>query len=250
VKVEENNLSNQNCFALRTREEVDRFSQLFSLYYRTHFQMAIEHISLLKAFDQFQSHQEPGRLFTAMLDVHINLNLVFAELQQVGGTWNKHFSKGKLEGGSVIDSKEKFFGKMKIHQHSTAFVLRYRAIWDKLMGFLILAFLPARYDDFRRAKSRKRMFIKLAQSAPEIGGEFAKQVSEVLDKFDQRFRTPEAHGTGALRKWTFTMDSMEKNPQVDLWGYWNALNNTTIAIAKLLNIHNESPPINKSSTIT
>jgi hypothetical protein len=78
--------------------------------------------------------------------------LLYLDSNAVGGTWNQLFSKGKLEGGSVLDSEAKFFGKMDIHRFNTAYVLRYRALWDKLMGLMILIFVPNEYDLFAGAQ--------------------------------------------------------------------------------------------------
>jgi hypothetical protein len=138
-----------------------------------------------------------------------------------------------------LDTKERFFAKMKAHQHASAYILRYRAFWDKLMGFLILAYLPDNYEEFRRAKSRKRKFVQLAKESTFLGEEFADNVSKLIEDFDRKFRTPEAHGTGSLRKWSFLMEDPISNPQSELLSCWNALNSIVVQIVERLDIQYE-----------
>ena len=227
-------------FVLCNQEEVEQFDRLLGMYFKSQIGWTPGHISLTKAFDRFQTHPEPGRLFTALLDLHVNLNLLLTELNGFGGIWNKYYTTKIFEGGgSILDSKERFFAKMKAHQHASAYVLRYRAIWDKLMGFLVLFFLPADYEHFRGAKSRRRVFIQLAKKSPHLGEEFGKQVGELIETFDRKFRTPEAHDTGSLRKWSFLLENPHLNSQSELISFWNASNKLIVHIAQLLDIEYE-----------
>lgn len=129
-------------FKLKTREDVERFEALMLQYSEARTQLALNHIPLVKAWDQLHHRKDGGRVFTALLDIYLNLHMLHLDLTSVGGTWNSSFSKGKLEGGSVLDSSAKFFRKMDLHRFSSAFILRYRAIWDKIMGFFLLLFSP------------------------------------------------------------------------------------------------------------
>lgn len=230
---------NAQRFVLRNKEEVEQFSQLLGMYCKSQIGWTPGHISLTKAFDQFHTHPESGKLFAALLDLHISLNLLFLELYQFVGIWNKYHTTKIFEGGgSVLDSKERFFAKMKAHQYASAYVLRYRAIWDKLMGVFILVFLPDDYEHFRKAKSRKRMFVRLTKKSLYLGEELGNQVGELIEEFDRKFRTPEAHATGSLRTWSFLMEDPILNSQSELLSYWNALNNIVAQMVKLLDIEN------------
>ena len=62
-------------------------------------------------------------------------------------------------------------------------------------------------------------------------------LTEFLDKFDDSFRTAEAHGTGVLRKSSFTMETLDKNPQLDLLGYWNVINGFIAEVGKLFAVN-------------
>lgn len=220
-------------FALETREEVQRFETLLSEYSQARSQLALSHISLVKAWDHLHERSDGGRVFTALLDLYLNLHLVDFDLTTIGGTWNGLFSKGKLEGGSILDSQQKFFGKMDIHRFATSFVFRYRAIWDKLMGFFVLCFVPTRYEDFCKSKSKKKAFRSIASNTDALPSEFVTKILDALEEFDNKFRTPEAHGTGSIRKWSLTMEGMEENPFLDLIGHWNVLNATFHAVGKI-----------------
>lgn len=49
-------------------------------------------------------------------------------------------------------------------------------------------------------------------------------VEKHIAEFDELFRTPEAHGTGNLRNWVFSMAQMHENPQIELIHAWNVMN--------------------------
>jgi hypothetical protein len=220
-------------FTLNSREEVTRFEELLESYSTARAQFPLKHISLTNAYDQLQSREDGGRVFSALLDIQITFLLLHLDSHAVGATWNALFSKGKLEGGSVLDSPAKFFGKMDIHRFNTSYVLRYRAIWDKLMGLIILIYAPAEYDSFSNAKSKKRTFTKIAEKYTFAESQFLVNLNDLLTRFDDTFRTSEAHGTGVLRKYSFTMESMADNPQVELLGFWNAVNGFIAELGKM-----------------
>jgi len=211
-------------FTLNSREEIVRFEELLDGYATAKAQFPLKHISLTSAYDHLLSRPDGGRIFSALLDIQINFFLLYLDSHSVGATWNGLFSKGKLEGGSVLDSPAKFFGKMDIHRFNTAYVLRYRAIWDKLMGLIVLIYASQDYDSFIHAKSKKRTFAKIAEKHKFADAQFIANLNDLLTRFDNTFRTSEAHGTGVLRKYSFTMESMAENPQIELIGFWNAMN--------------------------
>lgn len=220
-------------FTLENREEVERFEALLGEYSQARSQIVLNHISLVKAWDQLHQREDGGRVFTALLDLYLTLHLVEFDLTNVGGTWNSLFSKGKLEGGSILDSQQKFFGKMDMHRFATSFVLRYRAIWDKLMGFFVLYFEPIKYDSFCKSKSKKKSFKNIASTIDALPDEFIATILDRIEEFDNKFRTPEAHGTGAVRKWALTMEGMEGNPFMELFAHWNVLNVVLHTIGKI-----------------
>lgn len=224
----------ENTFKLNNRDEVQCFEEFLHAYEKEHYHFAVEHLSLVGFFDALQGHPDGGRIFVAILDIKISLSILWGDIHEVGAAWNKNFSKGKMEGGTISDSFEKFSGKMDVHRFSSAFILHYRALWDKIMGLFILFYVPNQYNSFCRAKSRQKRFLSLASHIPQIGRNAASEICNVVEQFDKLFRTPEAHGTGTLRKWSFLMEPMNKNPHGDLFGYWNYMNKTITSLNKML----------------
>lgn len=117
---------------------------------------------------------------------------------------------------------------MDTHQAYSCFILRYRALWDKLMGFLVLLFKPNEYERFTKAKSRKNCFIKIAKEINCISEIFLLQIENILKDVDEKFRTQEAHGTGSLRNYTFSTistDYSDNDYQARiLLFHWNSIN--------------------------
>jgi len=222
----------QGNFILNNRDDVIKFERSARDYSSSQFQIAVQHISLVDAFDYCQYREDGSRLFAAFLDVFINFTLLYADMHTASKTWNARFSKGKLEGGSILDCNERFVGKMEIHRYFSSFILRYRAFWDKLMGLLVFLYAPQNYDRFVSADSRRSKFAGCVEGVPQVPIEFVQFLKTTLTEFDNKFRTPEAHGTGALRKWTLTMDGMGENPQLELIGYWNFVNETMTTLGK------------------
>ncbi len=178
--------------------------------------------SLVDCFNNYSSHKNGIKIFTAIADISINFTLIYADVTKIGIVWNNNFSKGKLEGGTILDSQLKFDGKMKIHRYYTSFIFRYRAIWDKLMGLLILKSSENDYELFLKAKSKKKFFKNWAKtnSIDEI---YIDLLMTLLSNFDDKFRTAEAHGMGKLRKHTLSMQIMSENIQIEIIDYWNKL---------------------------
>jgi hypothetical protein len=140
---------------------------------------------------------------------------------------------------------------MDIHQASSSYILRYRSLWDKIMGFLVLFFVPEDYDDFVSARSRKKAFRKIVENDQFIAEKMNTilnqpyiKVLDEIERFDGIYRTPEAHGTGALRKWSLSMQSMIDNPSGDLIGYWNIINQIIANIGNLFDVEDDNIKIN------
>ena len=211
-------------FKLETREAVSQFEKLLDEYLKTRLGFNFNRISLVRAFDSFQDHPYGGRLFTALLDIQINFALLQAEIHGMGSTWNYNFGGDRPKPEDVLTTPSAFFATMDIHKFNTAFVFRYRALWDKIMGFLVMICAYDEYERFRRSKSRRKSFRKIMATIDSIPYESIQNIEQILDDFERKFRTPEAHGTGALRKWSFLAVGADKNPSGELLGYWNIIN--------------------------
>ncbi len=230
-------------FILKNREEVANFDGWLKKYEKKKLGLTLDHIVLVKAYDKLRERNDGGRVFTALLDLQINFTLLACDHWKTLAIMNTYFPtifkiledgsiKYRSEGSSLFDSEENFFGKMEIQRYSTTFVLKYRALFDKIMGLILLMFAPAEYETFCKARRKKNCFIKIASKLPEVPERLVNQIENLITKFDSTFRTSEAHGTGSLRKWVFLMDSPYTNPQGELMDYWNFLNIMIINIGK------------------
>ena len=75
----------------------------------------------------------------------------------------------------------------------------------------------------------------------------AQSLRQILEMFDNELRTPEAHGTGALRKWSFTLEPINEDPSMKLIGYWNVINEVILRLGKFCS---GSPPTPAPATTT
>ena len=132
-------------FRLDSREKAEKFDALLGRYLKKKTGAYSGHISLVRVWDQLELHPNKGRIFAALFDILVSFSHLEHDLYSMCNTWNSRFSKGKLQGGSIFDSEKKFFGKLDLHRFETAFVFRYRALWDKLMGVIVLVEKPNKY---------------------------------------------------------------------------------------------------------
>ncbi|HEY4368743.1 MAG TPA: hypothetical protein VGN07_16030 [Steroidobacteraceae bacterium] len=219
---------------IKSRADAARFDTYMQAYAQAAAGFALSHISLAAAYDFCQSREDGGRLFAAIFDVHVNFTLLFCD--QASATKARSYAPAETlrAGTSALESSIIFDTRMNLHRHNSAFVLRYRALWDKLMGLLILMFVPEKYEQFISASSRKKAFRKIAVRANKVDATLADSLHSLIEKFDNEFRTPEAHGTGALRKWSFIVTELSADKSLNLLWYWNAINDVVSRLGKAL----------------
>jgi hypothetical protein len=179
--------------------------------------------SLGDAYDYLRSRPDPNRLMTALFDLVLEMACLACDFFSPEGLHFAITGRRSQQRTSPERSYEDFLEKMNLHRSMNAFVLRYRAQWDKILGFLVVLYFPDRYQEFVSAKSRKKAFIKLAASSPVLQKEIIPLVKNQVANFDASFRASEAHGAGVLRKWLFSGDSILDTPTLDFVAYWNAL---------------------------
>jgi hypothetical protein len=227
-------MSEAQQFRLDNQGEVTKFEQKLFMYLESKGYLTVIPFSLAQAYGVLDGHENKGKLFASLFDIlisHLHLN---ADKNSIYGTWNDLFSKGKLEGGSILDCDDRFIGKVDIHRFATSYVTRYRALWDKIMGYLVLRHVPTEYERFISARSRKSKFRQIASNTPAIDSAIAEAIEELSTKIDDAYRTAETHGTGVLRKSLFLMQSFDDaaNPLDHLGGFWNDLTFVLNAIMK------------------
>ena len=222
-------------FSLNNRDEVIKFETMADTYAQQKILFPLKHISLIDAYDFCQIKEDGAKLFTALLDIYINFLMLWSDNMSASRAWGDGTATDNLESGSIFDSEEKFFRKMELHRYHTSFIFRYRALWDKAMGFSVLFFVPNEYENFIKAKSKRNRFKKIFSSDQIYPNDFVSFLDEHLDEFENKLRTPEAHGTGALRKRSFAMQSIndDENPSIEFIKYWNFMTLMMIAVGTL-----------------
>lgn len=220
-------------FTLKSREQVIQFEALADSYSRNKILIPLKHLSLVNAYDYCQTRTDGNKLFPSILDIYINFILLWKDHMSIYQVWGDGSDGGALDSGSVLDSEAKFFRKMELHNCYSVFVFRYRALWDKLMGAVVLYFFPDKYEDFSRAKSRRRAFKKIILASNLPFNEFISFLDSHLDNFDNSYRTAEAHGTGTLRKRSFDAQPIEKSLFLELTQPWNVMVLFMVAFGKL-----------------
>jgi hypothetical protein len=215
---------------LDTKEKVDQFESMLGQYLRKKGDHPLPYIPLARVFEISQE-RESFRLFYAALDLKINLCYLGLDLKD----YCKGPSRGleELKGMTPLDNEVAFEIRADVHRALSVYIFRYRAIWDKIFGFCILLLAPERYSEFRdKKKGRKKKFLEIMKAVPVSNPDELSRVLDDLNVFEERFRTPEAHDTGSLRKWTFIVGDFFTPESMDLIFYWNMLIRTLDSITK------------------
>jgi hypothetical protein len=225
--------TNLRTFEISTAEEVGAFESGINLYVKskTGFD-SLAHFSLVRVQQALLDDPDGGRLFAAIVDLRISLSLLEQHVLALGGLSNKSIPSADDEKVGW-DHHSSFILRMEIHDHANAFVLRFRSIWDKIMGILVLRLQPDRYDSFCQSKSKKKSFRKIFPTHSVVPVAFVDAAEKIIQSFDDRHRTPEAHGTGTLRKVSFTWTELQSSSPMALLGYWNFLNDVVHTLAKV-----------------
>ncbi len=206
-------------FKLESLEDVIRFEALMKSYQR----FPLNHISLTDAYKRFQNRPDHKKIFTAVFDLMINFQFLFDEFALAHGIYGDYLAHLPTD-ATLFDSQLIFNKKMDMLRNISSFVFRYRAVWDKFMGVNVLIFAPKEYEAFISARRKLKTFKKLALKHRFLTEKDITTIEHLVNSFSNNFRTSEIHGAGILRKYILSMDSMIKNPQLQLIYYWNSLN--------------------------
>lgn len=221
-----------------------------------------------------------GKLLNACIDLELNYLFMMKDVNLAGGIHNQLDSRGKIASGAVLEDFELFSGKTDILYALSALSFRIRAFWDKYMGILFLLYESQKYEKFVKAKSRKAYFVKNAQDWPEISlhcrkcltnivktwlihseqreaakeidnrnlivpfpDPFLKIMGDVIGMVDD-IRTPEAHGSGFLRKWTLANLPADRSRDFSLINHCNVASEFMNALRATIgefSVQNSSP---------
>jgi hypothetical protein len=177
-------------------------------------------------YKHLQPYSNGGRIFSSLVDLRFNVTALEHELGRIGRIVNEQRQKRSANPGPLLGNEELFLERLALLEANTAYILRYRAILDKIMAIMVLLVAPLEYDNFMGARSRRRSFVKIAERSSQLSSQLVEHVVETIDAFDSKYRTAEAHGTGSARFWTFLDeedDDDAEGPQTDMFWAWNSL---------------------------
>lgn len=153
-----------------------------------------------------QNLDNGGRIFTASFDLYVSAHLAVQEIHSMAGSWNEFFSKESTladKKDDIFENNNAFMGRMRAHRYVTNFIFRYRSVWEKIFGLYFLIYEYSKYDKFASSKSKRRFFLRNFSKMEVVHDHIVEYMEEKLTDFDDKYRTPEVHGTGRIRKWTF-----------------------------------------------
>jgi hypothetical protein len=181
----------------------------------------LEPFCLKQAYMQFKNPCFDQRCFGAYLDLRLQDIALQRDIKTLCEMANKENRAAKSDGFSE-DRMERYIA-------SSNAAHRIRAIWDKIMGFIILIEHPEDYQCFingrkgGKAKSRlavfKRIYDEQIESynneVPELASFLKSYSDRIVDNassISDNFRTSEAHSVGRLSKWAFAKQVEEDDP--------------------------------------
>lgn len=221
-----------------------------------------------------------GKLLHGYIDLGLTYLFMMKDVYQAGGKQNQLQDMGKIASGSVLKDFQLFCGKMDILDSLSSFSFRNRAFWDKYFGMLFLLYEWKKYEKFINAKSRKKYFVENARVWTGFSVNFRKRLTNVvrtwlihsgrtdaareIDKLNfivefpdpfltlmseviemsDAIRTPEAHGSGFLRKWSLANIPTDRSRDFSLINHWNVSNEFMHALRATIGDHlaqNSSP---------
>lgn len=205
-------------FQLKNPEEAVRFERHLAEYRERRGLHPYSHLPLAQAHKVLVDDPQEARLLVSLFDIQLSRTFLNEDLNVISDVLNRDIRERRSSEQSILADPDFFAERVELHRACTNFVLRYRALWDKVMGVLILLLCSNEYDKFCKASSRLKKFGKIMRSASALSEDKCIKIEKCITDFSDRFRTAEAHGSGVLRKWSFVVQDGEDNPIEDfLW---------------------------------
>ena len=202
-------------FHISSAEEATLFDNAQTAY-RTSVGLAPwQHFSIRQAFEAFDGN-EGKKIFAALMDLQLQCTILQRDLEVVRIELNTDYGDADRNSRDILANHALFVRRMHLYHMASNSVLRTRAIWDKVMGVLILLLSPSDYNLWVKKERRKKAFCELAKQWDGYGKHIAERIQRIVSSLDEVFRTSEAHGTGRLRKWAFATQIGEDDPFVEL----------------------------------
>jgi len=212
-------------FTPQTPAEARALDEHLREYARTLQAPLLAHLSLERVFTVASASPERGRICSYCVEIQIHVLFLQSDLANIARARETLGMAG-----------EAFATRADLLRANSDFVLRYRALWDKLMGFIVLLTNPAEFQSFAEAKSRKKAFLGIVERKGNFPTPLAGRIGAVIDRFDGQFRTAEAHGSGSARKLASSDLDGWDSPQSDLFWAWNEMNTVLDLFGKLFSL--------------
>lgn len=223
-------------FSISTIEEATKFDSLLDSAVKR--KVSGPYVKELIPLDiAFKFSNADRRLFSILFDIKLSFASLALDYSYAMAIYNDGL---KLKETSVLDSENIFYNRFEIHRYISSFIFKYRALWDKILGFTVYYYHPEEYEKFCSAKSRKRNADKIFKINENFSDEW--NVLKTIKWFDDKYRTPEAHLSGRLYKTSFQVNGGLTDPVLDLTKFWNNLLPMLEKITMILKKLDITPP--------
>ncbi len=213
--------------AINNRDDAKKMDELLLQYSQKFSRMKHpDYLPLQKWWDKVQDNTEAGRIFSSVFDIKLSIVLLNYDTIEVSTAWHKVQKASAVDKTPILDQAiDIFYERVHLHRAANAYIIRYRALFDKLMGLMVLLHSADDYKDYIRAKSRKEKFTKIVAMHPNLfPKDSVDNLFTSLKMFDENYRTSEVHASGKLRKYTFSNNSDADRYfgflTIDVWNFF------------------------------
>lgn len=203
-------------------EDAKKFENLILQYGKSHTGAELPYINIENIYSKLHSKGNHGsRLIAAFVDLKVNFISLLIDNFISGAKWNEQLKIKINDNESLLDHPQLFLIKLEVHRNEANYIVRYRAVWDKIMGILLLLQSEDLYEKYNSSKSRKKAFKKLSINSTLYDNEFVEYVETHVTYFDDNLRTGEIHRFGSLRKYFSLKNPHKEEAYLKLRSSWN-----------------------------
>ena len=198
-------------YKINKKSDAEKFDQFLGQYRANNNICAWQFISLTETFEILEGNQEKGRIFSALFDICLQDVALQQDLGIVRNETNREYR------GESCDLEDYFPNRINRYIAASNSVLRIRAMWDKILGLMVLICWPNKYQEFSDAGSKLKKFRRIAESWIVQNDDEDKEINnwnksweeeinatvEIIESISKNFRTAEAHNVGRIGKWAF-----------------------------------------------
>jgi hypothetical protein len=202
---------------IKTKRDAKLFDKYLSEFQRRNEAPPLDFLSIESVFCFLQGQNNQGRLFTYMIDLQIQfalLNIDSCKMDQLDRD---------IRDVENFSGPEIFCNRTALLKTNSDYIFRYRALWDKIMGCIVLIVEPSKFQKLFKSNSRKKDFKKIVAGHPKFPDSLLDHIIETTTKFDNLYRTAEAHMNGSTRQWSYDYSESPFSDQANMKWAWNAM---------------------------